>query len=63
LERGNIPSHPNNFGGLCISISGDKERNDCLYGMERERERQCCLGVVFHEKSGEGTIIGLCMVK
>ena len=29
----------------------------------RERERKCCLGVVFHERSDEGTMIGLCMVK
>ena len=27
------------------------------------RERECCLGVVFHERSDEGTMIGLCMVK
>jgi len=44
LGRENIPSLPNNYGGVCISISGDKERNHCLYGMEREGLLfGCCL--------------------
>ena len=61
LGKRNIPSLPNNYGRVCFSISGDKEGNDYLYGMERGRD--CCLGVVFHERSDEGTMIGLCMVK